>query len=225
MATHEANLMSIVNVIRWLGDTGRLEGRSDCAVVRTVPWTRARRARQRDATAARVSPRWRGVDRWHRLVQKGQGGLLAVQPAPAIHPRDARSLGMITIAKQFTFDAAHRLLGLPETHKCHRLHGHTYGVEIQLHGVPDDRGFIVDYAELAEAWAPIFEELDHRYLNDIVGLSVPSTEVLVQWIFERLGASSIGKFISAVKVSESSTTWALLRAGDYVPCSPKGVAT
>jgi 6-pyruvoyltetrahydropterin/6-carboxytetrahydropterin synthase len=132
---------------------------------------------------------------------------------------------MITIAKRFTFDAAHRLKELPETHKCHRLHGHTYEVEIRLHGVPDDRGFIVDYQEIADAWAPLHEALDHRYLNEVPGLFIPSTERLVRWIFDRLAVSEIGKYLSAIKVSESSTTWAELTAHDYKHWLPSSYNT
>ena len=122
---------------------------------------------------------------------------------------------MIKIAKHFHFDSAHRLDSLPEHHKCHRLHGHTYEVEIRLHGVPDERGFVVDYQDITDAWAPIHNALDHRYLNEVPGLAVPSTEVLVIWIFDRLTESPISALISSVRVSESSTTFAELSARDY----------
>lgn len=114
---------------------------------------------------------------------------------------------MITIAKRFTFDAAHRLERLPADHKCHRLHGHTYEVELRLCGNVDaDTGFIVDYAEIEAAWEPVFDAIDHRYLNEVPGLEVPSTEVLVAWIAARL-AETLPELVS-VRVSESSTTWA-----------------
>lgn len=124
------------------------------------------------------------------------------------------------IAKRFTFDAAHRLTTLPETHKCHRLHGHTYECEIRLMGLVGSQGvpgFIVDYQEIADAWLPIHEKLDHRYLNDVPGLSVPSTEVLVAWIAREwengpLGAHRAGLFLHSVKLAESSTTWAEWRS-------------
>lgn len=115
---------------------------------------------------------------------------------------------MITIAKRFTFDAAHQLHGLPDGHKCKRLHGHTYQVDLKLCGPLDARGFVVDYAEISDAWKGIHDQLDHRYLNDVPGLDVPSTEVLVQWIAERVKATPIGPFLVAVRVAESSTTWA-----------------
>lgn len=128
-----------------------------------------------------------------------------------------------TIAKRFTFDAAHRLDRLPADHKCHRLHGHTYGVEIQLRGTPDANGFLVDYDDIGKAWARLHALLDHRYLNEIPGLEIPSTEALAAWIWERLdranefmvGAHKPGEhsLLYRVHVSESSSTWAEVGAG------------
>lgn len=124
-----------------------------------------------------------------------------------------------TIAKRFTFDAAHHLDTMPEGHKCRRMHGHTYAVTIELRGRPDPKtGFFVDYGDIAEAWQPIHDQLDHRVLNEIEGLAIPTTEVLAVWIMERLwdqvkdaSARNLPRhpmaFLHAVKVEESSTTW------------------
>lgn len=117
-----------------------------------------------------------------------------------------------TLSKSFTFDAAHRLDGLPPDHKCHRLHGHTYHVEVIVAGVVQANGFVIDYAEIAAAWAPIHEALDHRLLNEVGGLEVPSTEVLCSWIIRRLRErlSSLAR----IRVYESSTTWCEMDVGD-----------
>jgi 6-pyruvoyltetrahydropterin/6-carboxytetrahydropterin synthase len=112
----------------------------------------------------------------------------------------------VTIAKQFTFEAAHRLDRLPASHKCHHLHGHSYRVEVQLRGPVDENGFVVDYADIAAAWRPFDLQLDHKYLNDIPGLEIPSTEVLVKWIGDRL--KPLLPRLIRVRVSESMTTWA-----------------
>jgi queuosine biosynthesis protein QueD len=124
---------------------------------------------------------------------------------------------MITIAKRFTFDAAHSLLVCPEGHRCRRLHGHTYEVEIRLFGSLDLRGFIVDYEDIAAAWKPIGDRLDHHHLNDIEWLgSASSTERLVLWVFMQLAADrELGRYVSAVRISESSTTWAEMLRGDF----------
>ena len=117
----------------------------------------------------------------------------------------------ITIAKEFTFDAAHCLPLLPDGHKCKRMHGHTYRAAIVLTGSVDAAGILIDYDEIAKLWAPLHEMLDHRVLNDVSGLSCPTTEVLVHWCLSLLepelraypNVASV-----TIRVSESSTTWA-----------------
>lgn len=111
----------------------------------------------------------------------------------------------LRIAKTFDFDAAHWLPNVPEEHKCRRLHGHTYRVEVVCEGEPDERGFVCDYAEIAAAWAPMHEVLDHRELNLVPGLENPTTEVLAPWILERFARSL--PCVALVRVYESSTTW------------------
>ena len=111
----------------------------------------------------------------------------------------------IRIAKMFDFDAAHFLPLVSDDHKCRRLHGHTYRVEVVCEGEPDGRGMVVDYAEIASAWAPIHADIDHRLLNDIPGLKNPTTENLAPWILRRV-VSAVPQVVS-VRVFESATTW------------------
>lgn len=121
---------------------------------------------------------------------------------------------IVMISKRFDFDAAHFLPNLPEGHKCKRFHGHTYEVEVRLEGEADARGFVVDYAEIAAAWAPIHALIDHRTLNEVPGLENPSTEILAPWILDRFLASPIGDKVIAVRVYESSTTWCEAQVGN-----------
>lgn len=116
---------------------------------------------------------------------------------------------MIEIIKTFDFDAAHRLPFLPESHKCHRLHGHTYRVDIHVTGPADAHGIVIEYGELAAIVMPVIERLDHHYLNEIAGLENPTTEVLAPWIFNQLDAAL--PLMSAVTVWESATTRAIYR--------------
>ena len=95
----------------------------------------------------------------------------------------------LEIWKEFTFEAAHRLPRVPAGHKCSRLHGHSYRVEVRVRGAADpELGWVVDFAELKRAWAPLDEVLDHHYLNDVPGLENPTSEVLARWIWARLRA-------------------------------------
>src|SRR6476661_34966 len=91
------------------------------------------------------------------------------------------------IFKEFTFEAAHRLPNVPPGHKCARLHGHSYRVEVHVAGaIGRETGWIVDFGDLKEAFAPVHARLDHYFLNEIPGLENPTSEVLAQWIWREL---------------------------------------
>src|SRR6478736_3185975 len=93
----------------------------------------------------------------------------------------------VELEKTFTFEAAHRLPNTPEGHKCRRLHGHSYRVEVHVRGpVQPDTGWICDFNDLRVAWAPLHEKLDHNYLNEVEGLANPTSEVLARWIWAQL---------------------------------------
>lgn len=93
---------------------------------------------------------------------------------------------MWTISKEFSFDAAHSLPHLPPTHKCHHLHGHTYKVVVYCSGdlIPA-MSWVIDYADIKAAVAPIINSLDHKNLNEV--LNIPTTaENLSFWIWSKL---------------------------------------
>jgi 6-pyruvoyltetrahydropterin/6-carboxytetrahydropterin synthase len=91
------------------------------------------------------------------------------------------------LRKTFQFEAAHLLPHLPETHKCRRLHGHSFTAEIVVAGDCDPTlGWLMDYADITHAFQPLWEELDHRYLNEVAGLENPTSEHLAAWIWHRL---------------------------------------
>ncbi|WP_297833391.1 6-carboxytetrahydropterin synthase QueD [Thermomonas sp.] len=109
------------------------------------------------------------------------------------------------IFKAFTFEAAHRLPNVPDGHKCARLHGHSFRVELHVAGEPDPHtGWVMDFAELARAFQPLHERLDHRYLNEIEGLENPTSERLAQWIWERVRPTV--PLLSEVVVRETCTS-------------------
>jgi 6-pyruvoyltetrahydropterin/6-carboxytetrahydropterin synthase len=94
----------------------------------------------------------------------------------------------IEICKEFSFEAAHHLaVNVPAGHPYSRLHGHSFKVEIFIRGTPDPgTGWIMDFAAVDAAIAPVRDRLDHHYLNDIPGLAVPTLETLGGWIWEQL---------------------------------------
>jgi 6-pyruvoyltetrahydropterin/6-carboxytetrahydropterin synthase len=109
------------------------------------------------------------------------------------------------IFKTFRLEAAHRLPNVPAGHKCARLHGHSFAVELQVSGpLGEDTGWVMDFAELKQAFQPLYDRLDHHYLNDIEGLENPTSERLAVWIWERLKPAL--PLLSAVTVHETCTS-------------------
>lgn len=91
------------------------------------------------------------------------------------------------IFKSFTLECAHRLPNVPAEHKCARVHGHSFRVEVHVAGpVHPQLGWVLDFAEVKRAFEPLFERLDHRYLNDVPGLENPTSEHLARWIWREL---------------------------------------
>ncbi len=113
-----------------------------------------------------------------------------------------------TISKTFDFAAAHFLPNVADGHKCRRMHGHNYRVEIVCSGPIDLRGMVVDYSEIADSWAGLHTLLDHGTLNELIGLENPTAESLAYWIFCRLGLLA---HLESVRVSETPNTWAEVR--------------
>ena len=109
------------------------------------------------------------------------------------------------LAREFTFDAAHRLPGVPEGHKCGRLHGHTFRVELIFEGEVDEAaGWVMDFADITRAFAPCLEKLDHRYLNEVEGLENPTVENIARWVWVRVKRTL--PLLLQVNVTEAETS-------------------
>ena len=115
------------------------------------------------------------------------------------------SASHMEIFREFGFEAAHLLPHVPEGHKCARLHGHSFRVEVRVAGdVGTASGWVVDFADLRAAWQPLHDQLDHRYLNDVPGLDNPTSEMLAAWIWDRLAPELPG--LSEIVVRETCTS-------------------
>ena len=108
----------------------------------------------------------------------------------------------ITLTHDFTLESAHFLPNLPEDHRCRRVHGHTFVVEVHVTGKIDPaKGWLMDYADLKTSFEPIRTALDHRLLNEIEGLENPTSELISLWIWNRLQVALPG--LSEIVVRET----------------------
>jgi 6-pyruvoyltetrahydropterin/6-carboxytetrahydropterin synthase len=108
------------------------------------------------------------------------------------------------IFKVFRIEAAHRLPNVPVGHKCARLHGHSFAIELHVRGAIDAHtGWVMDFADLKQIFKPFYEQLDHHYLNDIPGLENPTSEMLAQWIWQQV--KPVLPLLSEVVVHETCT--------------------
>ena len=114
------------------------------------------------------------------------------------------------LIKTFRFEAAHSLTGLPEGHKCSRIHGHSYRLDVHVEGPVDQAsGMVIDFQEIQKVVNPIIEQLDHRLLNDIAGLENSTSETICKYFWDRL--KSVLPDLSALTVWESDTSRCVYR--------------
>ena len=111
----------------------------------------------------------------------------------------------VELSRTFRFEAAHRLPQVPPEHKCHRLHGHSFEIEVSVAGEVDPAlGWLMDFGDIREAVEPmLMSELDHRTLNDVPGLENATSENLCGWLWRRLAPRLPG--LTAITVFETCT--------------------
>jgi 6-pyruvoyltetrahydropterin/6-carboxytetrahydropterin synthase len=107
-----------------------------------------------------------------------------------------------TISRNYRFEAAHSIPGLPPHHKCARVHGHSYLVELRISGELDSIGFVegIDFGALDLVMEQLLKLLDHQTLNDVPGLEQPTVENIAWWLVDMVG-KALGRAV-AVRVYE-----------------------
>ncbi len=114
------------------------------------------------------------------------------------------------LIKTFRFEAAHSLPRAPDGHKCRRLHGHGYRVDVHVAGEVDpDTGWLTDFGDLKAIVQPILDTLDHQHLNDVPGLENSTSERLAKYLWDRIQPRL--PILSAVTVWESETSRCVYR--------------
>ncbi len=114
------------------------------------------------------------------------------------------------LRKSFQIEAAHRLPKVPPGHKCGRMHGHSFVIEIVVEGpVNPVLGWVMDYADIKAAFRPLYDQLDHNLLNDLPGLENPTSESLAVWIWDRLKPSI--PLLKEIVIAETCTSKCVYR--------------
>ena len=109
------------------------------------------------------------------------------------------------IFKSFQIEAAHRLPNVPANHKCSRLHGHSFKITLCFKGDVDERmGWVMDFGEIKTLFEPLYQQLDHHYLNDIEGLENPTSENLAKWIWKEFKPKA--PLLARITVHETCTS-------------------
>lgn len=114
------------------------------------------------------------------------------------------------LSRDYHFEAAHRLPRVPATHKCSRVHGHSYHVTITLSGsIDSDMGWLVDFSDIDRVIDPVIARLDHTLLNEIPGLENPTSELLAVWLWREIQPRLAG--LTEVMVAETPTSRCVYR--------------
>lgn len=109
---------------------------------------------------------------------------------------------MWELIKSFRFEAAHSLAGTSLGEASEEIHGHSFRVEVVIRGVPDPAtGMLADLTALEKKLEGIRAKLDHRLLNKIAGLEIPTLEHLSRFVWDNL--DGVGK-IARVSVYRDS---------------------
>ena len=109
---------------------------------------------------------------------------------------------IVELTKEYRFEAAHRLPRVPDGHKCARVHGHSYKVDLQVTGPVDPAtGWLIDFGVIDDCWADLHGRLDHRYLNDVPDLENSTCENLAAYIWREIAPRI--PVLSAVTVWET----------------------
>lgn len=94
---------------------------------------------------------------------------------------------MWELTKSFRFEAAHAIQGTTRGPASEEIHGHSFRAAVAIRGVPDPKtGMIVDLGVVEQNIAAVRQMLDHKLLNRIEALGVPTLENLARFIFERV---------------------------------------
>lgn len=117
---------------------------------------------------------------------------------------DLDQKGEAHIWRRYRFEAAHQLPNVPEGHQCGRMHGHGFEVILHVNQSLKTADMGIDFDQLDAYWQPLYQQLDYACLNEIPGLENPTSEVLADWIWQKLKPQLMA--LSWVTVYETHTS-------------------
>jgi 6-pyruvoyltetrahydropterin/6-carboxytetrahydropterin synthase len=99
----------------------------------------------------------------------------------------------VELVREYRFESAHFLPKVPDKHRCRRMHGHSFKIDVVLGGeANEETGFLIDFYDLDRVVQPVIDSIDHRLLNEIPGLENPTSEVIARYVFDRIFPSLPG---------------------------------
>ena len=99
----------------------------------------------------------------------------------------------VELVREYRFESAHFLPKVPEGHRCRRMHGHSFKIDVVLGGpMNEESGFLIDFYDVDRVVQPVIDSLDHRLLNEIPGLENPTSEILARYVYDRVFPSLPG---------------------------------
>lgn len=110
-----------------------------------------------------------------------------------------------SVTRKYHFESAHFLPKVREGHKCARMHGHNYEMEVHVSGLVGEDGFIIDFWDLDKVVQPLIDKVDHRTLNNIPGLENPTAENIAEWFLRELRIA--GCEVTRVRIYETKECW------------------
>ena len=104
------------------------------------------------------------------------------ETSQAGHPGLSPEGRVFEITKSVTFEAAHFMGGKPEGHPHRNAHGHSFHLEATVAGtVKAGEQWVEDFSHLTVCLNATAAKLDHKLLNEIEGLEVPTLERICLW--------------------------------------------
>ena len=123
------------------------------------------------------------------------------------------------IWKEFTLDSAVQLKHAPFGDRRRRIHGHTFTLRLHLHAPLDQvKGWTVDFGDVKTVFDPIFKQLDHQPLYQLMGESDSDVASIARHI--KALASPLVPELDRIDLNSTRGCGVILHWGELGPALP-----